>query len=451
MKKKILITVTLLLSLALGFGVGVLAFSSDNLTNSIEGYEEKSYAPSAGLILFDFEAYNGGYISLNDPQIIIKGIGGYVNNVRIDGVLDDKATAVQVFYTEAIGEDFTADKSMICPLEKKNSDYFITINKRIANLRIDVYDGAGRLAGFDGVTVNPKSLNVNTLWLVVLSILPAAIGISVIDILFDRKSFTKDVMAMKRYKYLLFDLVTKDIKTKYRRSILGVLWSVLNPLLMMLVLTAVFSNIIRVEVEGGFALFYLTGYIIFNFLSESTSFSLTTITSAAPLIKKVYIPKYVFPLEKCIFSFVNMLFSLIAFVIVFLVFCITGAITPHLSMLLFPLPMLYSFIFSLGLCLALSALVVFFRDIGHIWAILLTVWMYASPIIYPISIVPEWLRAVIKINPLYHFIDYFRNVMIYGRVPGPAENVICLLYSVAMLFVGIVIFRKSQDKFVLYI
>ena len=105
---------------------------------------------------------------------------------------------------------------------------------------------------------------------------------------------------MKRYKYLLYDLVAKDIKTKYRRSVLGILWSVLNPLLMMLVLTAVFSNIIRVEVEGGFALFYLTGYIIFNFVSESTSFSLTTITNAASLIKKVYIPKYIFPLEKCI-------------------------------------------------------------------------------------------------------------------------------------------------------
>lgn len=451
MKKKILIAVTLLLSLLLGFGVGVLAFSGDSLVNMAKDYEALSYLEGDGLVLKDWEKTDTGYVSLNDPQMVLLGVGTYVHNIRLDGSFDEGMTSVEVFYTEAVGEDFTADRLILCPVEKKNGDYYVTINKKVEDLRIDVYIGSGFAASIEGVEVNPRSLNVNTLWLVVLSVLPAAIGISLISILFDRKSFSKDILAMKRYKYLLFDLVTKDIKTKYRRSILGVLWSVLNPLLMMLVLTAVFSNIIRVEVEGGFALFYLTGYIIFNFISESTSFSLTTITSAAPLIKKVYIPKYVFPLEKCIFSFVNMLFSLIAFVIVFVVFCITGAVTPHFSMLLFPLPMLYTFIFSLGLCLALSALVVFFRDIGHIWGILLTVWMYASPIIYPIDLVPEWLRGIIRINPLYHYIDYFRNVMIYGRIPGLAENLICLLYSVAILLVGIVIFRKSQDKFVLYI
>ena len=451
MKKKILITAVILLSLVLGFSVGVLAFSDDNLENTSSEYELKSFTMNSGLILKNWFIREGAYISGEDSQIIAEDVCTYVNNVRLDLSFDEDVTSVEVFYTEEENEDFSAEKRLICPIEKKNDDYYVDINKRIQDLRIDIYEGAGRGASISGIEINPRNINVNFLWLVILTILPAAIGWAIIDIFFDKKSFVKDISAIKRYKYLLFDLVTKDIKTKYRRSVLGVLWSVLNPLLMMLVLTAVFSNIIRVEVEGGFALFYLTGYIIFNFISESTSFSLYTITSAAPLIKKVYIPKYVFPLEKCIFSFVNMLFSLIAFVIVFVVFCLTGAVTPHLSMLLFPLPMLYTFIFALGLCLALSALVVFFRDIGHIWGILLTVWMYASPIIYPIDLVPGWLSGIIRINPLYHYIDYFRNVMIYGRVPGLAENGICLLYSVATLLVGIVIFRKSQDKFVLYI
>ncbi len=451
MKKRILITAVILLSLLLGFSVGVLAFSGDNLHNIREGYEVKSFTVGSGLSLRNWVATDTGYISGDDSQLLADSVGVYVHNVRLDLVLDEDTTEIEVFYTEAEGEDFTAEKLLLCPLEIKNSDYYVTINKKVESLRFDLYEGAGKGASIEGIEINPRSLNVNTLWLFVLSLLPAAIGLSVVEILYDKKSFVKDISAMKRYRYLLFDLVTKDIKTKYRRSVLGVLWSVLNPLLMMLVLTAVFSNIIRVEVEGGFALFYLTGYIIFNFISESTSFSLMTITSAAPLIKKVYIPKYVFPLEKCIFSFVNMLFSLIAFVIVFVVFCITGAVTPHLSMLLFPIPMIYSFVFALGLCLALSALVVFFRDIGHIWGILLTVWMYASPIIYPIDLVPGWLSGIIKINPLYHYIDYFRNVMIYGRVPGLAENAVCLLYSVAVFLVGVVVFRKSQDKFVLYI
>ena len=289
---------------------------------------------------------------------------------------------------------------------------------------------------------------VNT---VLAFIIPLAILISTVYIAFDFEDFKKDILAMKRYKYMLYDLVTKDIKTKYRRSALGVVWSVLNPLLMMLVLTAIFSNIIRVEVEGGFALFYLTGYLLFNFISEATNFALVSITSAAPLIKKVYLPKYIFPLEKCIYSFVNMLFSLIAFVIVFVVFMILGKVTPSLTMLLFPFPLITLFIFCLGICLALSAFMVFFRDIGHIYGVFLTVWMYATPIIYPMNILPSWLVGIIKLNPLYYYVDYFRSVMIYGTVPPASDAIICVLYSLAVLFVGITVFRKSQDKFVLYI
>ena len=451
MKKRLLIAAVLLFSLVLGLGVGVFAFSGDNLKNASKGYKHLAFTESSGLVMKNWAGSNGAYVSGDDPQIIIENIGEYVHNVRLDIAADSELTSVEVFYTDNAGEEFTVHKYFIAPVEKKNDDYYLTIDRSVQSLRFDIYTGTGRSLSIDKIDLNPTKLNFNTLPLVLLTLLPFLIGYSLIEILYDKKMFAKDVLAMKRYKYLLYDLVTKDIKTKYRRSVLGILWSVLNPLLMMLVLTAVFSNIIRVEVEGGFALFYLTGYIIFNFISESTGFSLYTITSAAPLIKKVYIPKYVFPLEKCIFSFVNMLFSLIAFVIVFIFFCITGDIAPHFSMLLFPLPMIYVFLFSLGLCFILSALMVFFRDIGHIWGILLTVWMYASPIIYPIEMVPSWLGSIIRLNPLYHYIDYFRNVMIYGRIPGLVENGICLLYSIAFLLIGVVVFRKSQDKFVLHI
>lgn len=451
MKKRLLIVAVLLLSLCLGMYVGVLSFSKDNLKNVLEDYETRNFSESNGLIIKDWIKTENEYVSGEDSQLVVENVSAYVHNVRIYGIIDEDTTAVEVFYTESLGEVFTAEKSFFVPIEKKNNSYYFSINKNVEMLRIDIYPKAGLVGDFDYVEINPRNLNVNTLALVLLSILPFLIGYSLIEILYDKKAFVKDILAIKRYRFLLFDLVARDIKTKYRRSALGVLWSVLNPLLMMLVLTAVFSSIIRVEVEGGFALFYLTGYIIFSFVSESTGFALTSITGAAPLIKKVYIPKYVFPLQKCMFCFVNMLFSMIAFVLVFIVFCITGNVTPHLSMLLFPIPMIYTFIFSLGLSLVLSALVVFFRDIGHIWGVLLTVWMYASPIIYPIDLVPDWLAAIIKINPLYHYIDYFRNVMIYGHVPGLIENGICLLYSVAILLIGVVVFRKSQDKFVLYI
>ena len=438
MKRKLLISAVLILSIVLGLGLGVFAFSADNLENSRRDYERREYTSENGLS------------TAEDSLVILDAVDTYVHNVRIDAQLGEVGE-ITVFYTESTNEEFSNQRSFVTQIEKKNGDYYATIDKSVARLRLDVYpDPEGEISLF-ALEINPRKLNFNTLAIFTLTLLPFLIGYSVIETLFDKKSFAKDILAMKRYKYLLYDLVTKDIKTKYRRSVLGILWSVLNPLLMMLVLTAVFSNIIRVEVEGGFALFYLTGYIIFNFISESTSFALYTITNAAPLIKKVYIPKYVFPLEKCIFSFVNMLFSLTAFVIVFVFFCITGKVTPSLSMLLFPIPMIYVFLFSLGLCFILATLMVFFRDIGHIWGILLTVWMYGSPIIYPVELVPDWLGSIIRLNPLYHYIDYFRSVMIYGRVPGLLENGICLLYSLAFLAIGVVIFRKSQNKFVLHV
>ena len=298
---------------------------------------------------------------------------------------------------------------------------------------------------------NPASWDIHIFHGVLGLIVPLGIFAFLIETLFDREAFKKDVGSIRRYRYLLLDLVSRDVKTKYRRSVLGLLWSILNPLLMMLVLTAVFSNIIRVQVEGGFALFYLTGYLMFTFISEATSVSMMSIAYAAPLIKKVYLPKYIFPLEKCIFSLVNMLFSLIAFVIVFVVFAAMGKITPSFAMLLFPLPMIYVFLFAFGISLILSAAYIFFRDLAHIYSVILTVWMYASPIIYPIDILPAWLASVMRFNPLYHYITYFRDVMIYGRVPSLYENLICILFSVLFLALGILCFRKAQDKFVLYI
>jgi ABC-2 type transport system permease protein len=329
-------------------------------------------------------------------------------------------------------------------VEQKNDDVYYSFDTYAHGIVV-------KSANEARVEVNPTSLNVNVMLTFFIFVLPLVLAWAIYNALEDRIAFKKDVTAIKRYKYLLSDLVTRDIKTKYRRSALGVLWSVLNPLLMMLVLTAVFSKIIRVEVEGGFALFYLTGYIIFNFISESSNFSLTSMINAGGLIKKVYIPKYIFPLEKTIFSLVNMLFSLIAFVLVFGIFLATGKVEIHATMLLFFIPMIYIFIFAFGLNLILSTLNVFFRDVGHLWGVFVTVWMYATPIIYPINIVPEWLQSIIRFNPLYHYVTYFRNVMIYGTVPSLTDNLICFGFSLIFLLVGITVFRKNQDKFVLHI
>ena len=173
----------------------------------------------------------------------------------------------------------------------------------------------------------------------------------------------KRFQTLLRYRFLLQDLTMRDLKVKYRRSVLGLLWSILNPLLMMVVVTTVFQNVLRVsgsEEIKDFSIFYLTGSLIFNFVSEATTGALNSIVQYSSLIKKVYIPKYIFPIEKCMFAFVNLLFSMIALVIMFVI-----RQTPiHWTVVLFPIPLIYTFVFSIGLGLILAALNVFFRDVG---------------------------------------------------------------------------------------
>lgn len=414
MKKKLILFSLAIVFLALALLFGVVRFSSDNIENRKNDYKN---------LLWE------NLTSAGETHVI----DGYLNNVKVNGSI------VSVFAATAEGE-----RILPTSVEQKNDDIYYNFGCFVHSV---VVTGASEAR----VEVNPTSFNVNVMLTFFIFVLPLVLAWAIYNALEDRIAFKKDVTAIKRYKYLLSDLVTRDIKTKYRRSALGVLWSVLNPLLMMLVLTAVFSKIIRVEVEGGFALFYLTGYIIFNFISESSNFSLTSMINAGGLIKKVYIPKYIFPLEKTIFSLVNMLFSLIAFVLVFGIFLATGKVEIHATMLLFFIPMIYIFIFAFGLNLILSTLNVFFRDVGHLWGVFVTVWMYATPIIYPINIVPEWLQSIIRFNPLYHYVTYFRNVMIYGTVPSLTDNLICFGFSLIFLLVGITVFRKNQDKFVLHI
>ena len=414
MKKKIILCSLAIVFLALALFFGVVRFSADNIENRKSDYKN--------LVLEDMTVAGETHV-----------ISGYLNNVKVNG------TVLSVFASTAEGE-----RILPTSIVQKNDDLYYNFGCYVHTV---VITGANEAR----VEINPTSLNINVMLTFFIFVLPLVLAWAIYNAIEDKIAFKKDVTAIKRYRYLLSDLVVRDIKTKYRRSALGVLWSVLNPLLMMLVLTAVFSKIIRVEVEGGFALFYLTGYIIFNFISESSNFSLTSMINAGGLIKKVYIPKYIFPLEKTIFSLVNMLFSLIAFVLVFGIFLATGKVEIHATMLLFFVPMIYIFIFAFGLNLILSTLNVFFRDVGHLWSVFVTVWMYATPIIYPINIVPEWLQSIIRFNPLYHYVTYFRNVMIYGIVPSFTDNLICFGFSLIFLLVGVTVFRKNQDKFVLHI
>lgn len=253
---------------------------------------------------------------------------------------------------------------------------------------------------------------------------------------------------LKRFFPLLKNLVAKDFKIKYRRSILGVAWSVLNPLLTMLVITTVFGKLLRIEVEN-FATYYIVGFAIWNFFSEATSNSLGAILSAAPLIKKVYIPKYIFPLEKCLFSLVNFFFTLIAVVIVMLF----QGVTPSITAVLFPIPVLYCFIFVCGASLFLSAATVYFRDIQHLYGVFLTMLMYLTPIIYPLSLLDghAFVAKIVRLNPITHYVEYFRGLVMYNTIPGIKENLVCIAMSLIAFIIGVLVFKKAEGKFILHI
>lgn len=249
-----------------------------------------------------------------------------------------------------------------------------------------------------------------------------------------------------KYRFLLHDLILKDIRIKYRKSILGILWSVLNPLLMMLVITAVFENIFRVKIEN-FPIYYLSGAVVFNFFSEATITGMSSVLQASSLIKKVYIPKYIFPLEKALFAFVNFLFSLIAVVLIYLIL----GVPLHWSALLFFIPSLYLLVFAIGIGLVLSSWAVYFRDIIHLYGVVLTAWTYLTPIVYPYDALPAKMQFIMQFNPMFYYVDYFRQVTMYGQIPGLATNVICAAVALVSLVVGLLIFKKNQDRFILFI
>jgi len=252
--------------------------------------------------------------------------------------------------------------------------------------------------------------------------------------------------SLRRDGFILSSLVGKDFKLKYRRSILGVLWSVLNPLLMMIVISAVFSFMFQRNIEN-FPLYLILGQTVFNFMSTSTSTGLMSIIDAAPLIKKIRVNKTLFPLEKVAFEVVNFAISLVAVALVMVWF----RVVPTVHLLFLPLLILYLLLFCAGLSLLLSALAVFFRDVIHLWSVVVLAWMYATPIFYPFDMLPEIMQVIMKFNPMYHYVTFFREIALWHEVPSLLHNLICLGCGVIMFALGLFAFRKLQKKFILYV
>lgn len=252
--------------------------------------------------------------------------------------------------------------------------------------------------------------------------------------------------AFSRYKYLIKQLVARDFKTKYKRSVLGILWSFLNPLLMMTVQYIVFSTLFKSSVPN-FALYLMIGIVCFNFFSECTGMCLNSIVGNASLITKVYVPKYIYPVSKMLSSGINLMLSFVPLLIVMLITHIGFS----KSMILLPIPIMCLAAFSLGIGMILATMMVFFRDTQFLWGVLSMIWMYVTPIIYPESILPQKYLFLFKMNPLYHIVRMVRIMFMDGISPEPKAYIISIILSFGTLITGAVIFKKNQDKFVLNI
>jgi ABC-type polysaccharide/polyol phosphate export permease len=251
---------------------------------------------------------------------------------------------------------------------------------------------------------------------------------------------------LQKYRWLLELLIERDLKNKYRKSILGYLWSILNPLLMMVILTIVFSTIFRFQIPN-YPVYLLAGQLVFAFFGEATTVGMGGILNNGAMIKKVYLPKYIFPLSSVLSSFTTMTFSLVALVIVM----IATQTTFHLTFIMAPIVLIYVLFFSIGIAVFLSALSVQFRDLTYLWGVCLTALNYLLPIFYPVEILPEWMQSLMIYNPMYDYIQMFREVILYGQWPTIEEHCICIGCSLVAILIGSWVFRCKQQNFILYI
>lgn len=260
------------------------------------------------------------------------------------------------------------------------------------------------------------------------------------------KELRRFAYTLKKYSFLLQQLVARNFNTKYRQSVLGVLWSVLNPLLTAAVLYFVFSTLFKTSTENYIAFLYC-GIVVWNCFVEAVNLGLEAVTGSVSIINKVYVPKYIFPVSQVLSAMINLLFALIP---LFIICMITGVpVTKTYFLLLFGIGLL--FMFSCGMSLIMATSNVFYRDTKFLWSVLSTMWMYLTPVFYTESIIPAAYISIYRMNPMYQILTFFRSILIQGVSPQPLECLYALAATVIPLLIGIWIFRSQQNKFVLYL
>lgn len=251
---------------------------------------------------------------------------------------------------------------------------------------------------------------------------------------------------LKKYKFLLSELVKKDIKLKYRRSYMGYIWTLLEPLLTMMVLYIVFSKL-QPRDDKFFPVYILSGRLLYTFFANSTKAAMKSIRSNSAMIKKVYVPKYIYPAATVLSNYIIFLLSLIILVIVAAIL----GLEPTFNIFFAVVPLFLILVMSMGVGMILATMAVFFRDLEYLWSVMLMMIMYGSAIFYDINkVIKQGYEWIFKINPLYLLISNFREA-IYGYPIDHYALIMSAIVSFGTLFLGTLLFYRKQDKFILNI
>lgn len=402
----------------------------------------------------------------NQSKVLIKITDDITSKVMLNKSIDAKELKDNEYYNIMFDEPCKTNKLTVeITSDTEKSDQAVTLwltdssHKTARGITLatndnELYRNNNRLDGSICTNTIYVSLPMEKqkfipLWILIsllLVLMLYVIVIIIVNYVILIKNSKRYLANFKQYLPLLKELVIKEIKLKYKRSSLGFAWSILNPLLMMWVMTIVFSTLFKSNIKN-FPVYLILGQVVFNFYSEATNAAMGSIIAGTSLINKVYIPKYIFPMSKVLSSLVNLLFSVVAVIIVIIV----TKVNITTAIFLFPLGILYVTVFALGIGFILSTCTVFFRDIIHLYGVVLLAWTYLTPIFYPIDIIPKEFISIAKANPMYCFITYFRQIVLEGTIPNIGLNMICMLYALLALIIGTIVFYRNQDKFILHL
>ena len=254
-------------------------------------------------------------------------------------------------------------------------------------------------------------------------------------------AYLRELYELVRYRDLVVQLVSRDIRTRYKRSVLGVAWTFLNPLLMMAVLTLVFSRVFRGDIQH-YAVYLLSAQLVWIFFAQSTTQAMNSLIWGGALITKIYLPRSVFTISQVGLGVVNLLLALVPLL---LIVVLSGSPITW-ALLWLPLPMLLIACFALGIGLLLSTLAISFPDVVEMYQVILTAWYFLTPIIYPVSALPESARWLMNFNPAYHLIEAFRAPVYGGVAPEPLTLMAGSVAAVLTLVAGWMFFTASADE-----